>query len=174
VTEKIEEARNMLTAPIGEVKQISKQAAGVRAVAGRLLPRTDLVAGVKAICREHGVKNGFIVSCIGSLNYARFVWATPDPLLPAGFRYADPTVVAGPVEFVAAQGTIGVLKDTGELSVHMHIVVTDDNGVTWSGHLQDEGNPVCLTMEIAILAFDGIEIVRELDSESGMTLFGVK
>ena len=162
----------MLNAPIGDTYQVSKQAAGVRAVVGRIFPKTDLIAGIKAICREHGVKNGTIVSCIGSLNYARFVWATPDPLLKAGFKYGEPAVVAGPIEFIAAQGTIGTLKD--EISVHMHIVVTDDNGKTWAGHIQDEGNPVCLTIEIVILAFDGLEIVRELDTESGMTLFGVK
>ena len=162
----------MLTAPIGEVRQYSKQAAGVRAIMGRILPKTDLVAGIKSICREHNVKNGTIVSCIGSLNYARFVWALPDPLLKTGLKYGEPVVVAGPVEFIAAQGTIGTLKD--DLSIHMHIVITDDKGATWSGHICDEGNPVCVTIEIVILAFDGLEIVRELDTESGMTLFGVK
>ena len=162
----------MLTAPIGDVNQVSKQAAGVRAVVGRILPKTDLIAGVKAICAEHGVRNGAVVSCIGSLNFASFVWAVPDPLIKTGFKYCNPTTIAGPIEFIAAQGTIGTLKD--ELSVHMHIVVTDDNGRTWSGHIQDKGNPVCLTIEIVILAFDGVEMVRELDVESGMTLFGVK
>jgi predicted DNA-binding protein with PD1-like motif len=165
---------DMLTAPIGETKQISVQAAGVRAVVGRIYPKTDLIAGVKAICREHNIKNGAIVSCIGSLNYARFVWATPDPLVKAGFKYGESMVVAGPIEFISAQGTIGTHKDKNDLSVHMHIVVTDDKGVTWSGHIQDEGNPVCLTIEIVILAFEGLELVRELDAESGMTLFGVK
>ena len=169
----------MLTAPIGEVYQVSKQTAGVWAVVGRILPRTDLIAGVKSICMEHNIRNGTIVSCIGSLNYARFVWAIPDPLLKTGFRYGDPKVLAGPVELIASQGTIGTLAGKergmeGELSVHMHIVVTDDNGVTWSGHIQDEGNPVCMTAEVTILAFDGVEIVRELDAESGLTLFGVK
>jgi len=164
----------MLTAPIGEVKQVSKQAAGIRAVVGRLFPKTDLIAGIKTICREHGIKNGTIVSCIGSLNYARFVWATPDPFLKSGLKYGEPMVVAGPIEFVAAQGTIGTLKDKDDLSVHLHAVLTDDKGATWSGHVQDEGNPVCITIEIVILAFDGVELVRELDAESGMTLFGVR
>jgi len=165
----------MLTAPIGEVKQHSKQASGVRAVAGRIFPRTDLIAGIKAICREHNIKNGTVVSCIGSLNYARFVWASPNPLLKAGFNYGEPAIVAGPIEFIAAQGTIGTLADKkDELSIHLHIVVTDDNGVTWSGHICEEGNPVCMTIEIVILALDGLEIVRELDTESGLTLFEVK
>jgi len=165
----------MLTAPIGDVKQVSRQAGGARAIVGRIFPKTDLIAGVKAICKEHDVRNGAIVSCIGSLNYVRFVWATPDPLLKAGFKYGAPAVIAGPIEFIAAQGTIGTLKDgKDELSVHMHLVVTDDKGVTWSGHICDEGNPVCMTIEIIILAFDGLELVRELDAESGMTLFGVK
>ena len=164
----------MLAVPIGEVKQTSKQAAGTRAIVGRIHPKTDLIAGIKAICKEHDVKNGAVVSCIGSLNYARFVWATPDPLRKAGFKYAEPMVVAGPIEFIAAQGTIGTLEDTGELSVHMHIVVTNDEGATWSGHIQEEGNPVALTIEIVILAFDGVDVVRKLDAESGMTLFGVQ
>ena len=164
----------MLTAPIGDVKQLSRQAGGTRAIVGRIFPRTDLIAGIKSICEEHGVKNGAIVSCIGSLNFARLVWATPAPFLKAGFKYGEPTVLAGPLEVVAAQGTIGTLLDKkDELSVHMHLAVTDDRGVTWSGHILDEGNPVALTVEIVILAFDGIEIVRALDPESGMTLFGI-
>jgi predicted DNA-binding protein with PD1-like motif len=44
-------------------------------------------------------------------------------------------------------------------------------GTTRCGHIQEEGNPVCCTMEIAIQAFNGVEITRVADEESGMTIF---
>jgi predicted DNA-binding protein with PD1-like motif len=155
-------------------RQKSKQAGSTRTIVGRLFPKTDLIAGIKDICREHGIRNGAIVSCIGSLNFARFVWALPDPFAKLGFRYGEPEVLAGPVEFIAAQGTIGTLKDNrDELAVHMHIVVTDSRGTTRCGHIQAEGNPVCCTMEIVIQAFDGVEITRAADEESGMAIFGI-
>ncbi|MDR1376243.1 MAG: DNA-binding protein [Synergistaceae bacterium] len=157
-----------------QVRQKSKQVSNVRTIVGRLLPKTDLIAGIEAICLEHGVKNGTIVSCIGSLNFARFVWATPDPFAKLGFKYGEPTVLAGPLEFIAAQGTIGTLKDNKEkIFVHMHIVVTDDQGVTWSGHVKEEGNQVCCTMEIVIQAFDGVEITRAVDEESDVAIFDI-
>jgi predicted DNA-binding protein with PD1-like motif len=90
-----------------------------------------------------------------------------------GFKYGEPAVMGGPREFIAAQGTIGTLKDTGELSVHMHVILTDPRGVTYSGHIQDEGNPICATAEIVIQAFDGLEIVRAVDAETKLTLFTV-
>jgi predicted DNA-binding protein with PD1-like motif len=157
-----------------QVRQKSKQASDVRTVVGRLLPQTDLIAGIKAICLEHGVKNGAVISCIGSLNFARFAWATPNPFAKLGFKYGEPAVIAGPLEFIAAQGMIGTLNDNREeLFVHMHIVVTDDQGATWSGHVQEEGNRVCCTMEIVIQAFDGVEITRTVDEESGVAIFDI-
>ena len=157
-----------------QTRQKSKQVESVRTIVGRLFPQTDLVAGIKAICVEHNVRNGAIVSCIGSLNFARFVWATPNPFAKMGFQYGEPTVIAGPLEFIAAQGTIGTLKDDkNELFVHMHIVVTDDRGVTWSGHIQEEGNRVCCTIEVVIQAFDGVEITRALDEETNVAIFSV-
>jgi predicted DNA-binding protein with PD1-like motif len=146
----------------------------VRTIVGRLFPKTDLIAGIKAVCREHGVRNGAVVSCIGSLNFARFLWALPDPFAKLGFRYGDPVIVAGPLEFIAAQGTIGTLKENrDELFVHMHIAVTDDRGVTRSGHVLEEGNPVCCTIEVVIQAFNGVEFTRAFDEESGVALFDI-
>ena len=159
---------------MSQARQKSKQVDGVRTIVGRLFPKTELIAGIKAICLAHNVKNGAVVSCIGSLNFARFVWATPDPFAKLGFKYGEPKVLAGPLEFIAAQGTIGTLKDRKEeLFVHLHIVVTDDQGVTWSGHVQEEGNPVCCTMEIVILAFDGVEITRSVDEECEVAIFDI-
>ncbi|MDR3265521.1 MAG: DNA-binding protein [Synergistaceae bacterium] len=159
--------------PIGQVRQISKEASGIRAIVGRLFPKTDLLAGIRAICAEHHIQNGVVVSCIGSLDYARFAWVIPDPFARTGLKYREPTVIGGPLEFIAAQGTIGTLKDTGELSVHLHVVLTDARGVTWSGHVQEEGNPICATAEVAIQAFNGVELVRGLDAETELTLFTV-
>ncbi|MDR1978877.1 MAG: DNA-binding protein [Synergistaceae bacterium] len=159
---------------MSQVRQKSKQVGNVRTIVGRLFPKTDLIAGIKAICAEHGVRNGVIVSCIGSLDVVRFVWATPDPFAKLGFKYGEPAVIAGPLEFIAAQGTIGTLQEKrDELFVHMHIVVTDDQGVTRSGHIQEEGNRVCCTMEIVIHAFDGVDITRAVDEESGVAIFSI-
>lgn len=151
----------------------SAQATNCRTVFGRLFPDTELLDGIGEICRMHGIRNGVVVSCIGSLNFARLVWATPDPFHKMGFRYGEPKVIAGPLELISGQGTIGTKAGTGEIFVHLHAVMTEDSGVTWSGHVMEKGNPICVTAEIAIQAFDGMEIVRDTDEETNVEIFRI-
>ena len=156
-------------------RQESVQVSSTRTVVGRLFPGTDLVEGIKAICDKHGIRNGTIVSCIGSLNFARFVWAIPNPFHKMGFKYGEPKVIAGPLELIAGQGTIGTKAAApDELFIHLHAVLTEDSGATWSGHIMESGNPVCVTAEIVILAFDGVKLVRGLDEETDVEIFRIK
>ena len=153
-------------------RQESAEIKAVRTIVGRLFPGTELIEGIRSICRQHGIRNGTIVSCVGSLKYASFIWAVPDPLRKMGFRYGEPKVVAGPLEFICAQGTIGPKKgDPDELFVHLHAVFTEDSGNTWSGHVVDAGNPVCATAEVVLLAFDDIRFVRKIDEETDIEIF---
>ena len=157
-----------------QARQESVQATGVRTVVGRLFPGTDLIDGIKEICRTHGIRNGAIVSCIGSLNFARFVWATPEPFHKTGFRYGDPKIIAGPLELISGQGTIGTKANSPEeIFIHLHAVMTEDSGTTWSGHIMEKGNPICVTAEIVIQAFDGVNFVRGLDEETNVEIFRV-
>ncbi|MDR1741978.1 MAG: DUF296 domain-containing protein [Synergistaceae bacterium] len=155
---------------IGEVRFVSKEAKSMRVIVARLLPGTDLVAGIKAVCAEHKVTSGTIASCLGSLKFGRFSWVLPDPFAKMGFSYCPPVVIPGPVEFVAGQGTVGVTGD-GKMTVHLHAVMTDSKGVTWSGHMHDEGNLVYATIELVIHAYEGVTLVRPVDAETGLTLF---
>lgn len=162
-----------MTANEKTIRLESAQATNCRIVFGRLFPGTELLDGIKEICRAHEIRNGIVVSCIGSLNFARFVWATPDPFHKMGFRYGEPKVIAGPLELISGQGTIGTKATSGELFVHLHAVMTEDSGATWSGHIMEKGNPICVTAEIAIQAFDGVEIVRGTDEETNVEIFRI-
>ena len=63
-------------------------------------------------------------------------------------------------EIVSLMGTIS--KD----DVHLHISLSDENGVTIGGHLKD-GTIINSTCEIVILELPNYEFTREFDEHTG-------
>ena len=43
-----------------------------RVIVARLLPGTDLLEGLQAVCEKHGLRNGVVISAIGSLDGVRY------------------------------------------------------------------------------------------------------
>lgn len=138
-------------------------------VVGRLLPGTDLVPGLHAACRSHGVAHAVVVSLIGSLRETAFVYVNPAADSPTGVRYGDPIAVPGGVEIVSCQGMIGRWHDDRP-TVHLHVVMIDTAGTIHAGHLLDEGNPTLVTVEFALRVLNH-SIVRRVDSELGFPIF---
>jgi hypothetical protein len=142
-----------------------------RLVVGRLLPGTDLVPGILAVCREHGIRSAFVVSMIGSLSRMRYVYVARKPSTPMGIGYGDPVELSAPVELLSCQGTIGVWED-GRADLHLHFIAIDTEGVLRGGHMLGEGNPTLATVEFAIRESREASIVRREDEETGFPLFG--
>ena len=142
---------------------------------GRVLPGHDFIQGIEDAFRESGFKSGNLISCVGSLNQASFIYIKPKPGGLMGVGYDAPTILEGPLEFLSMQGPI-VKDDGGEIFCHFHGTVMDKDGRAWGGHFYREGtlmpdgqtlpggSPVLATVDFTILAHEGAKIVRRLDS----------
>ncbi len=141
-----------------------------RKIIGRLLPGTDLIKGIEAMCRCHDVKYANVVSVIGSLMEARIVYVVADEAGKKGIRYDDPVWLEGPLEILASQGIVGRTVDD-EPSIHLHCLMSDPAMTVYGGHVVEEGNPVLVTAEILIQEVSDVQIIRRQDEETGFPLF---
>lgn len=138
-----------------------------RVIIARLRPGTDLGEGILSVCKEEGITAGVIISCIGSLQKAVFTYPAPDPSSKVGASYLPPTELPGPIEFLGAQGFIG-LNQEGKLALHLHATICDAAGHVYGGHFNPGGNPVLVTMEVAIGQLAGVTLAREYDPETDL------
>lgn len=144
-----------------------------RKIFARLFPGTDLIPGIKALCQKHGVRSGSVTTMLGSLKKVSFVWAIPDSQNKSQVKYGAPKILEGPIELISGAGAIGTMKGGSELAVHLHATFSDPTSKIWGGHLIEEGNPVAVTVEIVIDAFDGLGLERDIDEETDMPLFSI-
>ena len=136
-----------------------------RVVAFRLKPGMDVLKGIEEICKAENIKNGVILSGIGSLDGAAFCNPVPLKDKKAGYGYGEPTILYGPIELTAAAGMI-CHDDDGNLLLHVHMSMSDQHGTGHGGHLI-EGTKVLLTT-------DGLVMGRRFDEELGVPLFAPK
>ena len=141
-----------------------------RKIVGRLLPGTDLIKGIEAMCRRHEVACGTIASVIGTLAEAGIIYAISDESGKIGLRYCDPVRIEGPLELLACQGLVGRSVD-GETSIHLHGLMSGPKMTVYGGHFIENGNPVLATAEVLIHETGDVRMVREPDEETGFTLF---
>lgn len=141
---------------------------GGRIVAARLLPEANIVLGIKEICRENDIKNGVILSCIGSLRKASFLLPTTLPHKKAGFGYGEPIVLEGVIEILSLTGM--VCHDNDELLLHIHYTIaTKDGG--FGGHLTEDNNIVLQTTDILIQEVTDVDMIRKYDEETDIPMF---
>lgn len=155
------------------MKEYSKETSIKRVITGRIPKGYDLVSGIKEVCEAHGIKNAYIVSLIGSLKTGRLIYALPDEGQIIGIKYSDPVDFEGPLEILSTQGAIGT-DNEGNLSVHVHIMISDKYMRVFGGHFIEGGNEILATAEFVIHEIDGVDYKREYDEETGFSLFKVK
>ena len=141
-------------------------------VAFRLPPGTDVLDGITEVCKKHNIKNGIIMSALGSWRKAAFC----NPVTTADGKpgYSEPTVLNGNgfLELISMSGMI--CHDTeGNILPHIHITLTDERGNAFGGHLIS-GCEVLLTTDIVIGILDDIIMGRRFDEEAGVLLFAPK
>ncbi len=137
-------------------------------IAGRLLPDTDLIQELKKVCQQNNIKNGNVISCIGSLKKASYVYAIDDPDNIINIKYSEPVIVEGPLELITCQGTIG--QENGETSIHLHGVFGDKHTNLYAGHISECENIILATVEFLIVGYDSPNINRLFDSQTGFNL----
>ncbi len=133
----------------------------------RLEPGTDPLQGIGDVVEQLGTEGGSIVQCMGSLAQFSFIVAVPEE--GGGWRFSDPIVKRGPLEFVASQGSWGRDAETGELVVHLHGLVVDSEGKSHGGHLVS-GSRVLATCEVGLLTGHDVKIARRLDPAVGRAI----
>jgi len=120
-----------------------------RFLAIRLLPGDDVLPTLRKWVKEYHLQAAFIAGCVGSL--------TDVALRFAGKSYAGIKgieLLTGKFEVVSL---IGTLDAQGE---HLHLAVSDENGVTLGGHMMD-GCTVRTTLELIIGELEQVTFHRE-------------
>lgn len=140
-----------------------------RVIVARLLPGTDLVATIRAICTDHDIRAGVVLGSLGTLQRARLLTVARVPSHKSGVGYSDPLLLDGPIEFINGQGIISELED-GTIFVHFHGTITDTEMRLYAGHFDPVGNPVLSTMDVTIIETLGVRVRRELDPETELVL----
>jgi uncharacterized protein len=115
----------------------------------RLHPGEDLKQVLVAYAEEHGLQAGLVLTCVGSL-------------VTAALRMADrpeTTTLTGKFEIVSLVGTLG------PQGPHLHMAISDGEGRTYGGHLQD-GSRIYTTAEIVLGDLEEWVFEREIDPET--------
>ncbi|NLV71110.1 MAG: DNA-binding protein [Actinobacteria bacterium] len=71
------------------------------------------------------------------------------------------------LEVAGMWGNVSLLN--GEPIVHVHIVVADEKGHAYGGHLAD--GTLVFNLEILLTVLSGPPVIRKMDPETGLTLW---
>lgn len=126
----------------------------MKTVIFRLKPGADLKKSIENTVRQHDIKAGFIVTCVGGLQQAtvRMAGAKPDA--------QDIRTFDGDFEIVSLVGTVSVN------GVHLHMSFSDADGIVRGGHLKEK-TVIHPTAEIVIGIDETVEMKREMDEDTG-------
>jgi predicted DNA-binding protein with PD1-like motif len=133
-----------------------------RVIVGRLLPGSDLIEGIEAICDKHNIAYAAITFSYGSLASAGFKFLqVPSP----GERAVlTPHNVDKRVEFLAGQGLVCDGEDGR--AIHLHGAVSDETGAVTGGHFERGQNPVYNNMDITLIELKGVRLTRRWDPDT--------
>jgi predicted DNA-binding protein with PD1-like motif len=132
-----------------------------KVIFGSLSAGTDLIEGILAECKKHGVKSG-MVTCIGSLKEVGYVLFQTANDYPTG--YGNELSIHKPVELIQCIGFI-CEGENQQLDLHLHGLVTEENGKISAGHFLKGKNPALITIEFSIVCGNEIRAIREYDEE---------
>lgn len=139
-----------------------------KTIAARLLPDTDLIEGIEAVCAKNNVKYAY-VSCFGSFSNTGYMYLVPkaDAKVKAG--YGDVLKVEGPIEFL--NGTGVVCQNNGSYDTHFHATMCDQFGKVFGGHIVKGTTPALTTVDLVIVEIEDVEMLRTFDEETALTQF---
>jgi predicted DNA-binding protein with PD1-like motif len=118
-------------------------------IIARLNEDEDLFDGIKKRVQESGVKAGAIFA-IGALKQL-----SAGILVGGEYRIND---VAGPLEIASCIGNAAV-DEKGETAIHAHIVVSNEKGEAFGGHIMP-GCKVGVTAELIIIEAVDVTLKR--------------
>jgi predicted DNA-binding protein with PD1-like motif len=133
-----------------------------RVIFAKMEPGEDVLGSIEEVARKHGVQSGQL-SLIGAISQAKLGYYHRESA-----KYRDFTVDED-VEVVSCIGDISTHE--GNLVVHAHMVVADEKGKCWGGHLLS-GCTVSVTIELVIIETE-IELIRKRDDVTGLNLLHI-
>lgn len=125
----------------------------------RLSENEDLVEAIKKRVEEANVKAGML-ALIGTLkNVVMGFYKNGE------YKYIR---LNAPLEICSCIGNVSV-DEKGETAIHAHIVVSDEDGRAFGGHLM-KGCLVGATAELVVVEALSVNLVRSLDEKSRLNL----
>lgn len=130
-----------------------------RIFVARLLEDEDLIEGIRARAEEAEIKAGMLL-LIGSLKEAVLGFYDKG-------KYKN-ILIAGPLEIASCVGNIAV-DENGETVVHAHLVVSNEKGQAFGGHLMKKCH-VGATAELIMIEVSDVDLRRMLDGKTNLKL----
>jgi len=132
-----------------------------RTFIGRLSHGADLLAALNEFCQEKDIRLGAL-SVIGAVTGGRLGFYNQNTK-----KYIESLRLDERLEIVSCQGNIS-LKERVPF-VHAHVILANDKGETFSGHLV----PGCtlFAAEYIIKEYTGGELARDFDAQTGLFLW---
>ena len=122
-------------------------------------PGELLLESIREVISTYGVKNGAVVSGIGTLSKCRMHYIEHTHF-PAQDRIMT---LEKPLELNSVNGLIV----DGE--PHLHIMVSCGEDEVYGGHLEEDSRVLYLA-EIAVLVFNELKMIRQIDPERRIKL----
>ena len=133
-----------------------------RVIFARMDPGEDVLETIEAVAKQFGVRSGQL-TLIGAISKAKLGYFHREA---AAYRHFT---VDEDVEVVSCMGDIS--SHEGNLVVHAHMIVADEAGKCYGGHLMT-GCEVSVTIELVIIETE-IELTRERDDVTGLNLLNI-
>ncbi len=130
-----------------------------RIFVSRLDYGADIVGQIAYLAERKGIRTG-LVSGIGALSNAEI--ACYDQ---AKHKY-ETIRIDHPVELAGLHGNISLLEEKAFL--HVHAVLSDESGSTWSGHL---ASGTIFAAEVCLQELLGLPLKRSPDIVTGLNLW---
>ncbi|MEM0356911.1 MAG: DNA-binding protein [Candidatus Bathyarchaeia archaeon] len=134
-----------------------------RIIFSRIKTGEDLAEAIKERTVKSGVKAGLLM-VIGGLKSATLGYYKE-----GAFKYI---YLSGPLEIASCIGNIAV-DENGEIIIHTHIVVTDEEGKSFGGHLM-KGSQVGATAELVIIEVLDVNLKRFFDKVTNLKLLNLE
>jgi hypothetical protein len=126
-------------------------------------PGEMLLETIEKAVAEAGIRNGAVISGIGTLKTCHLHYITHTDFPPSDRHYR----LAQPLELVSVSGLIADGRP------HLHVVVSCGDVEVFAGHLEPESE-VAYLAEIAILVSNDLAMARRRDESRGISLLGPK
>ncbi|MFW9805162.1 MAG: PPC domain-containing DNA-binding protein [Candidatus Thorarchaeota archaeon] len=133
-----------------------------RVIFARMEPGEDVLGSIEEVAKTHKVKSGQL-SLIGAVSKAHLGYFHRE-----ASEYRDFSVDKD-VEVVSCIGDISM--HDGNLVVHAHMIVADEDGKCWGGHLLS-GCEVSVTIELVLIETE-IALIRKRDDFTGLNLLHI-